>query len=332
MLTDFIFKELPSRVGQFFFLTEGISKMPSIFLYLQLMIKKLQASLSPQTKSWLVLIFLSLIWGTSYILIKKGLEVYTPYQLGLLRLGISALAFLPFLVRRFSQIDWSRWKPLLLVGITGTGLPSMLFPLAQTEISSSVAGILNSLTPLFTLILGIIIFGSSFVWSKLLGVLLGLVGAAMLILFGNEVGLEGNMWYGLLIVFATICYATSANTVGKQLRGMRSLMISAVAFGMVGIPALLGLFATDFTHRLLHYEGGWLALGYIVILALASTVFASIVFFRLVQITSPVFSSMVSYLVPVVALFWGLVDGEAITILHFLGMALILAGVYLSRK
>ena len=296
------------------------------------MITKIQAALSPSLKSWLILIFLSLIWGSSYILIKKGLEVYSPMQLGYLRLGISAMACVPLVIQQFSKIDWSRWRPLLVVGITGTGLPSILFPLAQTEISSSVAGILNSMTPLFTLVLGIIIFRARFVWAKLTGVLLGLSGASILLLFGNEAGLEGNMWYGLFIVLATFCYATSANTVGSYLQGMRSVLISAVAFAMVGIPAAIALLMTDFTYRLTHHEDGWLALGYVAILALISTVFASIIFFRLVQITSPVFSTMVSYLVPVVALFWGVADGENITILHFIGMALILLGVYLSKK
>lgn len=295
-------------------------------------IAKINASLSEKVKSWLILIFLSLIWGSSYILIKKGLEVYSPMQIGYLRLGIAALACVPLVVQQFSKIDWSHWRALLVVGITGTGLPSILFPLAQTEISSSVAGILNSMTPLFTLVLGIIIFRARFIWAKLAGVLLGLTGVSMLLIFGNEVGLKGNMWYGLFIVLATLCYATSANVVGAHLKSMRSLLISAVAFAMVGVPAGIALFTTDFTYRLTHHTDGWLALGYVAILALISTVFASIIFFRLVQITSPVFSSMVSYLVPIVALFWGVLDGETITILHFAGMGLILFGVYLSRK
>lgn len=296
------------------------------------MITKIRASLSPTVKSWLVLIFLSLIWGSSYILIKKGLEVYSAMQLGYLRLSISGLACLPLLIRQYSKVDWRQWRPLLVVGITGTGLPSVLFPLAQTEISSSVAGILNSMTPLFALILGIIIFRAKFILAKLIGVLLGLMGATMLLIFGNEVGLEGNMWYGLFIVLATICYATSANTVGVHLKGMSSLLISTVSFSMVGLPALIALLSTDFTHRLTHDPNGWLALGYVAILAIVATVFASIIFFRLVQMTTPVFSTMVSYLVPVVALFWGFADGETISSLHFLGMALILFGVYLSRK
>ena len=283
-------------------------------------------------RSWLVLFFLSLVWGTSYILIKKGLIAFTPYQLAGLRLSVSALAFLPFLIVKFKEVNWSQWQALLLVGLTGTAIPSFLFPLAQTEISSSIAGMLNSLTPLSTLILGVVIFKAPFAWSKLLGILIGLGGAALLIVLGEEAGVTGNVWYSLFIILATICYAASSNIVGFYLRRMSSLMISAASFVMVGLPALVYLFSTDFVEVVTTHEQGWEALGYVTILALASTVLASILFFKLVQDTSPVFSSTVSYIVPIVALLWGAVDGEPITLVHFLGMGLILLGVNLSRK
>ncbi|MEN0005708.1 MAG: DMT family transporter, partial [Bacteroidota bacterium] len=153
-----------------------------------------------------------------------------------------------------------------------------------------------------------------------------------LILLGNEVGLQGNLWYSLFVLLACFCYATSSNVVGYFFQNTPSLTISAVSFIMVGIPATIMLFTTDFTTVLETDENAWEAVGYIVILALASTVLASVIFFKLIQMTTPLFSSMVSYLVPAVAVGWGLVDGESITILHFLGMFLILVGVYLSRS
>lgn len=283
-------------------------------------------------RSWLVLLFLSLVWGTSYILIKKGLIAFSPYQLAALRLTVSALAFLPILLLKLKDVNWKKWLALLLVGLTGTALPSFLFPLAQTQISSSIAGMLNSLTPLSTLIIGVVVFSAPFAWSKLLGILLGLGGAAILIMSGEQVGISGNVWYSLFIILATICYATSSNIVGYFLRDMSSLMISAASFVMVGLPAIFYLLSTDFVEVVTTHEFGWQALGYVVILALASTVLASILFFKLVQDTSPVFSSTVSYIVPIIALFWGAVDGEPITVIHFMGMALILLGVNLSRK
>ena len=252
-------------------------------------------------------------------------------QVGSLRLSISALVCLAFIWHQWKQIPWKRLKVLLLVGITGTGIPSFLFPLAQVHMNSSLAGILNSLTPLFTLVLGMLLFKTKFVWGKTLGVTIGLLGAASLFMFGEKAGFEGSVVYGFLIVLATMCYATSTNLVGSYLRDVNSIIISSISFVMVGIPAIFYLFTTGFSTTLLEHPQGWEALGYISILAVVSTVLASILFFKLVQITSPVFASMISYIVPIVALLWGVLDGELITIAHFSGMGLILTGVYLSR-
>ncbi len=282
-------------------------------------------------KGFVVLGILSIIWGSSFILIKRGLVVYAPEQVASLRLSISAVAFIPVFLWRFRKIDWSKWKSLVVVGLTGSALPAFLFSFAQTKISSSVAGILNSLTPLFAFILGILIFGSAFRWSKLGGVLLGLTGAVILILYGNDAGFKGDFWYSLLVVLAAACYGTSVNTVGTYLKNMSSLTISAVSFLMIGTPALIYLFSTDFVIRLTTDPQGWTALGYISILSLAGTVLASIIFFQLVHWTNAVFASTVAYLIPIVALGWGILDGESITIFHFLGMVFILAGVYLSK-
>lgn len=284
-------------------------------------------------RAWLLLVLLSLIWGSSYILIKKSLVVYSPVQVACLRLSISALAFLPFFIQRFRTVPRRQYRLLLAVGLTGTALPSFLFALAQTQVSSSVAGILNSLSPLFTMLLGIFFFRAEARLAKIMGVILGLAGAVSLLLFGQRMEGGGNMALGLLIVLATICYATSSNLVGFYLRQMSSLTISAFSFFVVGAPAIVLLFGvTDFVAVLQQSEGGWQALGYVAILALFSTVLASVLFFKLIQWTNPVFGSTVSYLVPVVALLWGVWDGERITELHVAGMLLILLGVYLSRK
>ena len=279
-----------------------------------------------------MLILLSLIWGTSYILIKKGLVAFSSTQVACLRLSVASVSFFPVMLRRFRRIDWARWKALLQVGLWGFGIPAFLFAIAQTQISSSMAGILNSLTPLFTLLLGIMFFGLRASWAKGVGVLLGLAGAATLILMGHGAGIEGNAWYGLLVMLGAICYAASSNIVGAQLRDMNSITISAAAFAMIGLPAVAYLFSTDFLATLAHEPGAWQAFWAVVVLALFSTVLASVIFFQLVQITSPVFASMISYLVPIVAVSWGVFDGESISVMHLLGMALILSGVYLVKK
>ena len=284
-------------------------------------------------QAWGILVLLSLIWGTSYVLIKWGLEYFPPVQIASIRLGVSALAFAPFLWPRLRKIDRRRLPVLLLVGIMGTGLPAFLFPAAQEHVNSSLAGILNSLTPLFTLTLGILFFGSVFTWSKTLGITLGLLGAVCLFAFGERAGITGNWVYGLLIVVACLCYATSSNLVGFRLDDMKAFTISVVSFSLVGIPALVYLLiGTDFIEVLRQTPEAWKGVGYITVLALFSTVLAGIIFFQLIQWTSPVFGSTVSYVVPIVAIAWGAIDGEAISLVQFSGMGLILSGLYLTKR
>lgn len=287
------------------------------------------------TRWWgfLTLAFLSLVWGTSFILIKKSLGVFEPVQVALLRLGLAGVAFLPFLVRQWRHIDWRRWHFFVLVGFCGSGIPAFLFAFAQLHISSSVAGILNSLTPLFTLVIGIVIFRAQLVWAKVAGVLLGLAGASMLILFSSSADFRGEIGYSLLIVLSSVCYGTSTNIVGNKLRDVRSLIVSTFAFTSVGLPAFVILVgATDFVQVLTTHPQGWVGLGYVSFLALVGTVLATIIFFKLVQDTNPVFASTVAFIMPMVALLWGLLDGETIGLYHLVGMALILTGVYLSRR
>jgi drug/metabolite transporter (DMT)-like permease len=282
-------------------------------------------------KYWLSLGLLGLVWGSSFILIKKGIEVYSPTQVGALRLGVSALAFLPFFLLQMRRVDWSQWKPLVVVGLCGSAIPAFLFPLAQTQISSSMSGVLNSLTPLFTLLLGLLFFGRKFKFAKLIGVVIGLGGAALLILTNKDGGESTNIWYSLFVVLGTVCYGISVNTVGTYLSNLSSLTISAVSFVIIGLPALIYLFSTDFVEILTVNEQGYEAFFYIVILALAGTVLASLLFFQLVHWTNPVFASSVAYMIPLIAMGWGFLDGESLTIYHVISAGLILYGLYLSR-
>ncbi len=287
---------------------------------------------SKEVQKWLVLALLALTWGSSYILIKKGLVAFSPEQLASLRISISALAFLPFFLTRFNKIHWKRWGYLIVVGLSGSGIPAFLFAIAQTKLSSSLTGVLSSLTPLFTLAIGVLAFGVSFVSSKAIGVLLGLAGAISLIFFGDEGGISESIGCGILVILACACYALSSNTVKTYLQDMSAITISSVSFTIIGFPAVIYLFFTDFVEVLSYKEHAWASLGYVTILSIAGTVIASILFYRLVQMTDAVFASTVSYLIPIIALLWGIVDGELITIYHLLGMGLILFGVYISRK
>ncbi len=278
------------------------------------------------------MLFLGLVWGSSFILIKKSLIAFSSYQVGLLRIGISALAFMPIAIQSFRKIEKKDLKFIIIVGLTGSGIPAFLFPLAQTQISSSMAGLLNSLTPLFTLILGILFFGTAFKWSKVSGVLIGLLGAALLILFGEQIGQNAVSLYSFFAVLATICYATSVNTVGTHLQHISPITVSATSFLMVGVPAILYLLSSDVPSIVTEHPHGWASLGYASILALFGTVISTVVFFQLVRLNNALFASMIAYIIPIVALGWGAIDGEQITLFHYLGMVLILVGVYLSRK
>jgi drug/metabolite transporter (DMT)-like permease len=287
-----------------------------------------------KNRAFLTLAILSLIWGTSFILIKKSLETFSPAQVASLRMTISAVAFLPALAFMHRRMDWSKLPYLLIVGLTGSGIPAFLFSTAQLHISSAMAGILNSLTPLFTFLLGVLFFNVKFGLYRLAGVLLGLAGAVLLIVLAHNTGsAPGASVYGLLIVLSSVCYAISTNVISKYLQNMHALLISSASFGLVAIPLSVYLFgATDFVHRMAVAPHAWASLGYVVILSMVGTVAATIVFFRLVQQTSPVFGSTVAYLMPLVALSWGLADGEKIAWAHLMGMAFILSGVYLSRR
>ena len=281
-------------------------------------------------KAWLVLLGLALAWGTSYILIKKGLVAFSPVQLASLRIGITAFIFLPFILLQKKKIDWSKWKQLLVVGFLGSLLPAFLFATAQTRISSSLSGVLSSLTPLFTLLLGIMFFNVQS--TKVAGVLLGLLGAVWLLVVDRGLGDFEGMAFGLLVVVACFCYAVSSNVVKAYLQNMPTLAISAVSYIMVGFPAVIFLFTTNFMETMQAHPAAWSSLGFIAILAISSTVLGSLFFFKLIKDTNVVFASTVSYLIPVVAILWGVLDGESITFLHLIGMLVVLSGVYVARK
>ena len=283
-------------------------------------------------QAWLVLTGLALAWGSSYILIKKGLVAFNPTQLASLRIGITTVVFLPFLLWHLNNVDWSKWKQLLIVGFAGSLFPAFLFATAQTKISSSLSGILSSLTPLFTLLLGVLIFNVKSTVSKVFGVTLGLVGAILLLVVDQGIDDLKGMAYGLLVVGACFCYAYSSNVVKASLQDMPTLIISAASYIMVGTPAIFYLFTTDSLHVMETNPEAWSSLGFIGILAISSTVLGSLFFFKLIKDTNVIFASTVSYLIPLVAIIWGFFDGESTTLLHFIGMAIILTGVYMARK
>lgn len=284
-------------------------------------------------KSWSILIVLALVWGSSYILMKKALVVFEPMELAGLRILISSLFFLPFFIKNFKKIVWQNWKYYLIVGLLGSGFPALLFAFAQTKLNSSLTGILSSLTPLFTLITGILFFSKSINRNQVIGVIVGLSGALLLMALGNEQAQFDLQTLGFtaLVVLACLFYALSSNTVGSKLPNKSSFDISTSAFTFL-LPLGIAILCNEQVWIPLKQSNGLEGLAYVGVLSLGGTVAASVLFFHLVQIRDAVFASMVSYLIPIVALMWGFLDGEKISLIHAAGMTLILFGVFLTRK
>ena len=283
------------------------------------------------TSKWIYLTVLALIWGSSFILIKKGLVGLTPMQLGSLRIIFSALFLLVIGFKSITQIKQHQWKYIALTSLFGTFIPAFLFAIAQTQISSSVSSILNSLTPLNTLILGGIAFGLNFKRTQIFGVIIGLFGTLLLIVNGAMHHPNQNYWYTILILIASICYATNVNLLKKYLSDVKPLSITTGNFLVMLVPALIVLFSTDFITVVQNVEVQHSML-FVMVLGVVGTGIANIIFFKLIQMSSPVFATSVTYLIPIVAFFWGLLDNEMLTPVQFVGAFIILIGVYLSSK
>jgi drug/metabolite transporter (DMT)-like permease len=280
---------------------------------------------------WFYLIVLSIIWGSSFILMKKALIHLTPIQVGALRIIFTAITLLLISFKSVFIISKKQWYYIFLTGIFGTFIPVFLFAFAISKIDSSIASILNSLTPLNTLIVGAAFFGFSFLRKQIFGVIIGLIGATFLILQGAQVHPDQNYFYALLIVMASICYAFNVNILKKHLNEVNALTITTGNFILLILPATFILWSSDFFH-LEYIQSSQSSLYYLLILAILGTALAKTLFNKLIQMSSPIFSSSVTYLIPIVAIFWGILDGEKITFLQFLSGLIIVLGVYLVNK
>ncbi len=280
---------------------------------------------------WVYLTTLALVWGSSFILIKKGLVGLTPMQLGSLRIIFAALFLLLIGFKSLAKIPQGQWKYIALTATLGTFVPAYLFAIAQTQIDSTVSSILNSLTPLNTLIFGILAFGLSFRRAQVFGVIIGLIGTFLLIVNGALHHPEQNYYYAILVLIASVCYAINVNLIKKYLSDLSPLSITTGNFLVLLFPALLVLFFSGF-FEVIAVKSVQHSVVFILILGVVGTGIANIIFFKTIQISSPVFATSVTYLIPVVAFCWGLLDNEMLTPVQFLGAFIILFGVYLSAK
>ncbi len=281
----------------------------------------------------ILLVALALIWGSSFILMKNGLKVYSSAQVATMRMFFSFLFLLPLTIRYAFKIPLKYYGMITLVGLLGNGIPAILFATAQTKLNSSTAGVLNTLTPIFTLVVAAVFFKQTFSLQRIAGVVLGLLGAIALIMLRSNGSIDPNYTYGLYILLATICYAWSVNLIKEYLHKLPALGISSLALLVIGpVYGYYLFYHTDFILRVQLETGSLDALFYVILLAMFGTALSLILFNKLVQISNIVYASSVTYLIPIVALFWGIVDGEQLNIIHFIGMSMILIGVYLANR
>ncbi len=282
---------------------------------------------------WLYLLILSIIWGSSFILIKKSLLGLTPYQLGALRTIFTGLLLFIAGYNSLKNINRQQWKWIAISGFLGSFFPAFFFAIAETEIDSAVASILNSLVPLNTILLGFAVFKIASTKRQVLGVIIGFIGTAILIFKGSELNPHQNYLYAGFVIASTIMYACNVNIIKRYLQDVKPLSIATGNYIFIIIPAFIILLFTDFfTQERLSHPELKISLIYVLILSLFGTALAKVLFNKLVHISTPVFASSVTYVMPIVALVWGVLDGEAFSFMQGVASLLILLGVYLSHK
>ena len=284
-------------------------------------------------KKWVYLIALSLIWGSSFILIKKSLIGLSPLQVGSLRIVFSSIMIFLIAFNKIKTIQKDKWKWIGVSAIIGTFLPAFLFAFAETQIDSAVAAILNSLVPMNTVLIGLAVFKISTTKTQSLGVIIGFIGTSVLIISGSELNPDQNYLYSGLVIICSILYATNVNLIKKHLFDVNAVAIAAGQFFVIFVPSIIvlvysGFFDLEFRNNDLLYD----SLLYVLLLSFFGTAMAKILFNKLIQISSPVFASSVTYSMLIISVLWGLLDGELFNINQAVATILIIIGVYLSNK
>jgi drug/metabolite transporter (DMT)-like permease len=302
--------------------------------------------------NWFIFIVLSLIWGSSFILMMKGMVSLTAYQVASLRIIFSGIVLLPVALRHIKSIPKGKLFVIFLSGVQGSLLPAYLFCIAETKIDSSLAGSLNALTPVFVIIMGVLFFKNKVATNKVLGICISFAGSVLLFLAQPHINNADNaVFYTLLVIVATIMYGVNVNMVGKYLKGIPSLHIAAVALSLCAIPALIVLYFTGYFQQDIFSEPMLIATGYTFILGVLGTAFASIFFYVLMKRAGMVFASMVTYAIPAVAIMWAILDthkdiifagnlpfGEIMSVIfyawwkQFVCLLVILFGVYMANR
>lgn len=288
--------------------------------------------MSDYQKKWFYLILLSLIWGSSFILIKKALIGFSAIQLGGLRIVIASLVLFIFGFGSLKKIKPIDWKWLIIAGFTSSFFPPFLFALAQTQLDSGITSIFNSVAPLMTTIVGIVMFGAIITKRQVLGVFIGLFGTVALILAGMEFNPDQNYWYSIFILLSALGYAFNINIIKNHLAHLSPLTVTTASFGVAFLPALGLVWYSGFFDEVIENPEMHNAFWYLLALAVVGTSLANIYFNKLIHLSNPVFAASVTYTIPLVAVIWGFWDGETINVYQLLGGVIILFGVWLVNK
>jgi drug/metabolite transporter (DMT)-like permease len=284
-----------------------------------------------EKEKWILLIVLTLIWGSSFILIKKSLEHYNPYQVGALRVLIAGIILLPVAISKYKLFPRKHLKWLILAAVTGNFIPMFLFPIAETEISSSIAGIINSMMPIFVIIVGALVWKFETTKQQIIGVGISFAGVCLLAFGGDDEG-KFKLIPILLLLLATLCYAMSTTTVKSKLMELSSVILSSFVFSFVlFLPSLIALALTGFFSEFSFSEDNMMGLMFVGLLSIFGTGLAMTMNYRLLKVSSPLFASTVTLLMPIVAIIWGILDGETLTALQFVGAAVIIGGLIFLR-
>jgi drug/metabolite transporter (DMT)-like permease len=278
-----------------------------------------------------ILMLLAFVWGSSFILMKIGLKSFSSEQAAGIRMLLAALVLLPYAIKNLKFLQRKDLKSLFIAGFIGSFIPAFLFTKAQTQIDSALAGMLNSLTPVFTLIVGMMFHKTKFKWLQVIGLVLGLSGALGLITSGKDLALGQVNSYALFIVLATTFYAININEIKARLSHLTGVQITSLAFFFTLPASVIYLLTTDFqpVFEVPNWPIHLLALA---ALGIIGTAIAMLLMNSLIRHISAVYASSVTYIIPIFAIFWGVMDGENITALHLVCMSFILGGVYLINK
>ena len=288
--------------------------------------------MNPEKEKWVLLAVLSIIWGSSFILIKKSLDHFNPYEVGALRVLIAGIILLPIAIMNIKKFPKKHLKWLILAALTGNFIPMFLFPIAETEVSSSIAGIINSMMPIFVIIVGALIWKFQTTKRQLLGVAISFTGACILAFSGGEGG-EFKLIPILLLLLATLSYAISTTTVKSKLNEIPAKILSGFVFSFVLIlPSLISLVFAGFFNDFKVDRNLFVGLGFVSLLSIFGTGLAMMMNYRLLNISTPLFASTVTLLMPIVAVIWGVLDGEKLTLMQGFGGIIILAGLIFLRS